>query len=70
LDYSLFGDVLAFDATYKKNKYLSPLVVFLGVNHHNQTVVFATAIVANEVEDTYVWLLDQFVEVMKGKILL
>jgi len=68
LDYLLFGDVLDFDATYKKNKYLCSLFVFSRVNHHNQIVVYATAVVSNEVEDTYVWLLDQFMEVMKGKI--
>ncbi|XP_020973017.1 protein FAR1-RELATED SEQUENCE 5-like [Arachis ipaensis] len=33
-DYELFGDVLAFDATYRGNKYKKPLVVFFGTNHH------------------------------------
>ncbi|KAH1143390.1 hypothetical protein GYH30_033889 [Glycine max] len=33
--YEAFDDVLAFDATYKKNKYLCPFVVFSGVNHYN-----------------------------------
>lgn len=56
-DYLVFGDVVAFDATYKKNKYMCPLVVFSGVNHHNQSIVFAAAIVSNEIEATYVWLL-------------
>ncbi|RYR10471.1 hypothetical protein Ahy_B05g078913 isoform C [Arachis hypogaea] len=28
LDYQYFGDVLAFDSTYKKNKYNRPLVIF------------------------------------------
>jgi len=38
-NFEVFGDVLAFDATYKKNKYsCCPFVVFSGVNHHNQTV--------------------------------
>jgi hypothetical protein len=32
-DYTIFGDVVAFDATYKRNKYMCPLVVFSGVNH-------------------------------------
>jgi hypothetical protein len=54
-----FGDVLAFDATYQKNKYSCPFVVFYGVNHHNQTNIFATVVVSNEVEGTYVWLLEQ-----------
>ncbi|GAU39404.1 hypothetical protein TSUD_323520 [Trifolium subterraneum] len=68
MDYNIFGDVLAFDATYKKNRYLCPLVVFSVVNHHNQTTVFATAIVANETEETYVWLLECLLEVMNGKM--
>ncbi|XP_052108192.1 protein FAR1-RELATED SEQUENCE 5 [Arachis duranensis] len=67
LDYHIFGDVLAFDATYRKNKYMCPLVVFSGVNHHNQTIVFAAALISNENEDTYTWLLQQFLECMNGK---
>ncbi|KAL4344607.1 hypothetical protein AHAS_Ahas11G0195300 [Arachis hypogaea] len=51
IDYQVFGDGIAFDATYKKNVYLSPLVVFSGVNYHNQTVVFATALVVDEKEE-------------------
>ncbi|XP_057739781.1 protein FAR1-RELATED SEQUENCE 5-like [Arachis stenosperma] len=67
LDYHLFGDVVAFDATYRTNKYMCPLVVFSGVNHHNQTIVFAHALVANENKATYTWLLEQFLDAMKGK---
>ncbi|KAL4391484.1 hypothetical protein AHAS_Ahas03G0249700 [Arachis hypogaea] len=67
INYQVFGDVVAFDATYKKNVYLSPLVVFSGVNHYNQTVVFAAALVADEKEETYVWLLQQLKISMKGK---
>lgn len=66
-DYSIFGDVVAFDATYKRNKYMCPLVVFSGVNHHNQTIVFCGAIVCDETEETYVWLLEQFLTAMGGK---
>ncbi|XP_057419180.1 protein FAR1-RELATED SEQUENCE 5-like [Lotus japonicus] len=66
-NYSIFGDVLAFDATYKKNEYRRPLVIFSGVNHHNQTIVFASALVSNEKEETYVWLLEQFMTAMNGK---
>ncbi|KAF1869086.1 hypothetical protein Lal_00048366 [Lupinus albus] len=66
-DYSIFGDVLAFDATYGRNKYKFPVVIFSGVNHHKQTTVFAAGIVANETEETYVWLLGNFLEAMNGK---
>lgn len=40
---------------------------FFGVNQHNQTIVFATSLLSNETMEKYVWLLQQFVEVMKGK---
>jgi hypothetical protein len=66
-DFSIFGDVLAFDATYKKIKYMCSIVIFSGVNHHNQSIVFASAIVGNETEDTYVWLLQNLLEAMGGK---
>ncbi|KAK3211765.1 hypothetical protein Dsin_016471 [Dipteronia sinensis] len=39
-DYGYFGDVLAFDATYKTNAYRRPLVMLIGVNHHNSTAIF------------------------------
>ncbi|KAJ1394081.1 MULE transposase domain [Sesbania bispinosa] len=67
VDYKVFGDVLAFDATYKTNKYHFPLVVFSGINHHNQTTIFASAVIADETEETYVWLLEQLMVAMKGK---
>ncbi|GAU19941.1 hypothetical protein TSUD_95450 [Trifolium subterraneum] len=66
LDYQVFGDVVAFDATYGKNKYHCPLVVFAGVNNHNSTIIFAGAIVWDEKEETYVWVLEQFLEAMSG----
>ncbi|KAJ1417392.1 Zinc finger, PMZ-type [Sesbania bispinosa] len=68
VDYNIFGEVLAFDATYGKNKYLMPLVVFSGVNSHNCSTIFAAAIIANETEENYVWLLEQFSKCMKGKL--
>lgn len=63
----LFGDVFAFDATYKKNKYHLPVVGFSGVNHNNQTIVYDTILVTNATEETYVWLLEQFVQAMNSK---
>ena len=67
VDYAIFGDVFTFDATYGRNKYKCPLVVFSGVNHHLQTIVFATAIISSENERTYVWLLEKLVDAMKGR---
>ncbi|KAJ1399345.1 Zinc finger, PMZ-type [Sesbania bispinosa] len=67
LNYQIYGDLLAFDATYKKNKYLLPLVVFSGVNNHDRACVFVAAVIANEFEETYIWLLKKFSTVMKSK---
>ncbi|XLT82123.1 protein FAR1-RELATED SEQUENCE 5 [Arachis hypogaea] len=66
-DYKIFGDVLAFDATYGRNKYNLPVIIFSGVNHHNQTCVFGAAMVSCETQATYVWVLQKLLECMEGK---
>ncbi|KAL4395949.1 hypothetical protein AHAS_Ahas01G0043000 [Arachis hypogaea] len=38
------------------------------VDHHMRMVVFDYAILNNESEDSYVWLLMPFLEAMKGKL--
>ncbi|KAJ1382321.1 MULE transposase domain [Sesbania bispinosa] len=67
MNYEVYGVVLTFDATYKKDKYLLPLVVFFGVNNHYKSTIFAATVVGNETEKTYVWVLCQFAKAMKGK---
>lgn len=53
----MFGDVIAFDTTYgKSKKYSYPLVVLSDVNNHNQTSLFATAIIADQTEESYTWI--------------
>ncbi|KAL4345900.1 hypothetical protein AHAS_Ahas11G0324600 [Arachis hypogaea] len=52
IDYECFGDVLAFDTTYKKNVYNKPLVIFSGTNHHGQTTIFGCALLSNERSET------------------
>ncbi|XP_057718797.1 protein FAR1-RELATED SEQUENCE 5-like [Arachis stenosperma] len=67
IDYHYFGDIVAFDSTYKKNKYNKPLVIFSGCNHHGQTVIFGSGLLSDETTETYKWLLEIFVEAMGGK---
>lgn len=59
-DYFCFGDVLAFDATYKKNKYNYPLCIFSGCNHHSQTIIFGVALLEDETIESYKWVLNRF----------
>jgi zinc finger SWIM domain-containing protein 3 len=63
-DYNDYGDVLVFDSTYKMNRYGMPFVPFVGINNHRRTTVFACAILSDEKERTYVWLLKTFLKAM------
>jgi hypothetical protein len=67
LDYACFGDVLAFDSTYKTNRYNLPFVLLVGVNHHHQTIIFGSALLSGETEEAYTWLLQSFHEGMNNK---
>lgn len=62
-DYKDFIIVVAFDTTYKVNAYKKPFVVIVGVNHHRRVVPFAIALIVNEKEQTYTWVLQQLLEV-------
>ncbi|XP_057734166.1 protein FAR1-RELATED SEQUENCE 5-like [Arachis stenosperma] len=66
-DYQCFGDVLAFDTTYQKNKYRRPLVIFLGFNHYLQTCIFGFTLIEDKQMATYTWLLQNFLDVMLNK---
>ncbi|XP_062113345.1 protein FAR-RED IMPAIRED RESPONSE 1-like [Humulus lupulus] len=66
-DYSCFGDIMAFDSTYKRNSYNKPLLIFVGLNHHYRTIVFAIALLYNETEEIYIWVSEEFLECMKNK---
>lgn len=66
-DYATFGDVLAFDTTFKTNKCNKPLLLLVGVNHHIQTTVFGVALLCDETVDSFVWVLQMFLEGMNNK---
>lgn len=59
-DFQFFGEVVACDNTYKKNKYNKPLVLFSGKDDHCQTVIFGCALVFDETTETYKWVLESF----------
>ncbi|KAE8707433.1 hypothetical protein F3Y22_tig00110384pilonHSYRG00856 [Hibiscus syriacus] len=66
-DYICFGDVITFDTTYKDNLYGRPIMPIVGVNHHHNTIVFATAIIADETSQYFEWVLHNFLEAMMNK---
>ncbi|KAL5546884.1 hypothetical protein UlMin_006571 [Ulmus minor] len=65
-DYGCFSKALAFDTTYRTNAFNKSLVIFVGVNHHFRTTVFGFAFLMNETIETYVWVLQTFLECMNG----
>ncbi|KAE8658650.1 hypothetical protein F3Y22_tig00116971pilonHSYRG01073 [Hibiscus syriacus] len=66
-DYICFSDVIAFDTTYKDNLYGRPIMPIVGVNHHHNTIVFATAIIVDETSQSFEWVLQNFLEAMMNK---
>ncbi|XP_042398920.1 protein FAR1-RELATED SEQUENCE 5-like [Zingiber officinale] len=62
--YNVFGDVVVFDTTYNTNKYGLIFAPFVGVNHHHQTIVFGCGFISDEKTESFVWLLNKFIEAM------
>ena len=67
IDYSQFGDVVSFDTTYKINKQNRSFAVFVGLNHHRETIVFGASLMYDETVDSFVWLFQTFLQAMSGK---
>ncbi|KAK8921611.1 Protein FAR1-RELATED SEQUENCE 5 [Platanthera zijinensis] len=67
MDYHYFGDVVCFYTPYKANMYDRPLALFIGVNHHKQGVIFGSAFLYDETEETFKWLFETFQRAMSGK---
>ncbi|XP_073157628.1 protein FAR1-RELATED SEQUENCE 5-like [Henckelia pumila] len=66
--YSVFGDVVAFDISYNTNKYEMIFALFVGVNHHHQTIVFGGGFLSDEKTESIIWLLNKLIEAMpKGE---
>ncbi|XP_057808445.1 protein FAR1-RELATED SEQUENCE 5-like [Salvia miltiorrhiza] len=66
-DYSNFGDVICFDTTYRKNNEGRPIGLFVGVNHHKQSVIFGVALLYDETALTFEWLFETFTRAMREK---
>ncbi|KAJ4982340.1 hypothetical protein NE237_033177 [Protea cynaroides] len=65
--YQLFGDVVIFDTTYVKDKYNFPFAPFTGVNRHKQSILFGCGLIADELEESYIWLFKTWLHAMNGK---
>ena len=64
VDYSFFGDVVIFYMTFMTYREYRPLVVFLGLNHHRQIVIFGTAFLCDNTMDSLTRLFETFLDAM------
>lgn len=66
-DYPNFSDVVSFDTSYIRNKYKMPLALFVGVNQHYQFMLLGCALISEENEATYSWVMQKWLKAMGGQ---
>ncbi|KAL6609415.1 hypothetical protein ACP70R_039384 [Stipagrostis hirtigluma subsp. patula] len=65
--YNFFGDVVTFDTTYCTNLYKMPFGIFVGVNNHFQSTLFAGVLMRRETTKSFKWVFKEFINLMGGK---
>ncbi|XP_073043408.1 protein FAR1-RELATED SEQUENCE 9-like isoform X1 [Primulina eburnea] len=66
-NYTNFGDTVRIDTSYRANRLKLPFVTFTGINHHAQPVLFGCGLLLNESENTFIWLLQTWLQAMSGR---
>ena len=61
--YKDFRDV-TFDTTYLTNKYDIPFASFVGVNHHDHSILLGCELISHENTKTFTWLFDTWLSCM------
>ncbi|XP_022982131.1 protein FAR1-RELATED SEQUENCE 6-like isoform X1 [Cucurbita maxima] len=64
--YSYFCDTITIDTTCLTNRYEIPLISFVGVNHHGQSVLLGCGFVGFESVECFVWILKAWLQCMLG----
>ncbi|KAJ4821669.1 Protein FAR1-RELATED SEQUENCE 6 [Rhynchospora pubera] len=65
--YKYFGDVVSFDTVYLTDRYVMPLVAFLGMNHHGQFVLLGCGLLGDETVESYAWLFKKWLKCMDDR---
>ena len=67
--YNFFGDAITFDTTYCTNIYNMLFGMFVGVNNHFQSIMFAGVLRTKEDTESFKWVFKEFITLMGGKFL-
>ncbi|KFK28408.1 hypothetical protein AALP_AA8G511000 [Arabis alpina] len=65
--YSLFGDVVVFDTTYRSITYGLLLGVFFGIDNNGKAIVLGCVLLQDESSRSFTWALQTFVRFMRGR---
>ncbi|CAH9116215.1 unnamed protein product [Cuscuta epithymum] len=63
-----FGDTVKLDTSYITNGFKVPFATLTGLNHHAQPVLFGSAIIFDESETSFVWLLQTWLQAISPHI--
>ncbi|GLT25331.1 hypothetical protein SLA2020_232840 [Shorea laevis] len=62
-----FCDIVAIDTTCLSNKYEIPLISFVGVNHHGQSLLLGCGFLGHESVEYFVWIFRTWLKCMLGR---
>jgi len=61
-----YHDCVSFDTTFCTNRFNMPFAPFIGINRHGQTFMLGCGFIRDEREESFKWLLREFLEAMHG----
>ncbi|KAL7138710.1 hypothetical protein ABFS83_09G001200 [Erythranthe nasuta] len=65
--HNYFSDTITIDTTSLTNKYEIPLVLFVGINHHGQSVLLGCGFLGHESVEYFVWMCRAWLTCMLGR---
>lgn len=65
-NYRILGDYVSLDTTFSTNVYDMPFASIIGVDNHGKMILFGCALLRDQTQETFGWLLGSFTEAMGG----